>query len=78
MRPYSNDLRERVINDIDAGISIRKAAVKWHISPRVISQWLKRYRETGSYSPVKGNRGVRPKLIEYRELLKTLLRNVRI
>jgi transposase len=47
-RPYSNDLRARVIEDIEAGASRREAAERYELSPSVVVIWAQRWRETGS------------------------------
>jgi transposase len=45
-RPYSRDLRERVIESIEAGVSRREAAELYGISPSVVVIWVQRW--TGS------------------------------
>jgi len=47
-RPYSNDLRARVIEDIEAGASRREAAERYQLSPSVVVIWAQRWKETGS------------------------------
>ena len=47
-RPYSDDLRARVIEDIETGASRREAAERYGISPSVVVIWAQRFEETGS------------------------------
>ena len=47
-RAYSNDLRERVAATVAAGLSCRKVAELFRISPSSAVKWSQRYRQTGS------------------------------
>jgi transposase len=50
-RPYSNDLRARVIEAIEAGASRREAADRYELSPNVvvmIQRWNRSLRAYGS------------------------------
>jgi transposase len=47
-RPYSNDLRARVIEAIEAGALRREAADRYELSPSVVVIWAQRWEETGS------------------------------
>ena len=47
-KPYSKDLRERVIESIEAGASRREAAELYGISPSVAVIWAQRWKATGS------------------------------
>lgn len=49
MKPYSQDLRERVIAAFEAGEESQDAiAEKFGISPSTADKWWSRYRQTGS------------------------------
>lgn len=50
-RPYSMDLRERVVAAIEGGMSRRRAAAHFGVSYSVAIGWMKRLRETGSVAP---------------------------
>lgn len=50
-RPYSLDLRERVVAAIEGGLSRRQAAVHFDVSYSSAIEWMKRFRETGSVAP---------------------------
>lgn len=47
-KPYSDDLRARVIGDVVTGASRREAAEHYGISPSVVVIWAQRFEETGS------------------------------
>ena len=51
-KPYSLDLRERVVNACDAGLSSKEVAKKYSVSVSWVKGLLKRRRETGSIAPV--------------------------
>src|SRR5262245_18569368 len=44
-KPYSVDLRARVIEDVETGASRREAAERYGISPSVVVIWMQRYEE---------------------------------
>jgi transposase len=71
-RPYSNDLRARVIEDIEAGASRREAAERYELSPSVVVIWAQRWRETGSVA-AKPSGGSTSPLEEHAEFLLGLV-----
>lgn len=51
-RPYSMDLRERVVSAVnDEGLSRHEAATRFGIAPSTAVHWLKRSNTTGSVAP---------------------------
>ncbi|MGY5795369.1 helix-turn-helix domain-containing protein, partial len=52
-RPYSNDLRERVVAAVVDGQSCRVVAERFDIAVSSVVKWSQRYRTTGSVSPGK-------------------------
>jgi transposase len=48
MRPYSSDLRERVISSLEAGRTCRETAALFGVSVSSVVKWSQRYRATGS------------------------------
>jgi transposase len=50
---YSMDLRERVIEDVDAGLSSKELAARYHVSRAWVDALKQRRRETGSIEPLK-------------------------
>jgi putative transposase len=53
VKPYSIDLRERVVKRAAAGESIRAIAAAFEISPSAVSKWSGRKRTTGSVAPAQ-------------------------
>jgi transposase len=63
MKPYSQDLRERVVQACDAGTQTQtQIATLFGVSTAWIRRLLQRRRETGSYAALPWNGGPRPKL----------------
>jgi len=50
-RPYSDDLRERVLLSVWSGEAIRGVATRFGVSPSFVSKLGSRYRRTGSLAP---------------------------
>ena len=62
-KPYSGDLRERVVAAIKTGgLSCNRAAKQFGIAASTAINWMRRQRETGSVAPGKIG-GYRPKSI---------------
>lgn len=51
MRPYSNDLRGRVVAAMEGGMSCRAAGERYGVAPSTAGNWHRLYRATKSYSP---------------------------
>jgi transposase len=51
MKPYSKDLRLRVLAAVDAGSPREEVAKTFSVSVPTIKRWLKRRRETGDVEP---------------------------
>jgi putative transposase len=47
-KPYSEEFRTRVIEDVVTGASRREAAEHYGISPSVVVIWAQRFEQTGS------------------------------
>jgi putative transposase len=70
-KPYSIDLRERVVASVlKEGLSRNQAAKRFGLGISTAINWVRRFQETGSVAPGKIG-GYRPKAIvgEYREWL---------
>ncbi len=50
-RALSNDLRERVIDAVDGGMSRRAAAARFGVAVSTAIKWVRRWRESGSRRP---------------------------
>ena len=62
-KPYSMDLRERVVSAVDAeGMSRHEAAARFGIAVSSAIRWMARYRKTGSVAPSKIG-GYKPKTL---------------
>jgi transposase len=59
-RPYSDDLRERAIEEVKSGASRREAAEQLGVSPSAVIKWLQRWRETGSAAAKPSGGSVSP------------------
>jgi transposase len=57
-RPYSQDLRERVVGAVEAGASCHEAAAAFEVSVSSAIRWVARFRRTGSAAakPMGGKR----------------------
>ena len=72
-RPYSNDLRERVVRAHLDGEPIRSVAARFGVSVSSVPKWVARYRATGSVAPGQVG-GHRPWLLEpHRERVHALV-----
>jgi putative transposase len=58
-KPYSDDLRERVVNAVEhEGLSRRQAAARFEVGIKTAIDWVRQYRETGRLTalPMGGQR----------------------
>ena len=49
-KPYSEEFRSRVIEEVVTGASRREAAENYGISPSVVVIWTQRFEQTGSFA----------------------------
>lgn len=63
-RALSDDLRKRVIEAVEGGMSRRAAAERFGIGPSTAIKWVKRWRETGSRAPRRSGGDVRSHRID--------------
>lgn len=62
-RPYSTDLRERVVASVlEGGLSRHKAAAQFAVGVSTVIGWVQRYQATGSVAPGQMG-GHKPKAI---------------
>ena len=52
-KPYSDDLRARVVEEIEQGATREEAAERFGVSLSSVGRFLRLERETGSISPAK-------------------------
>ena len=75
-RPYSIDLRERVLRRVEKGETIRSVAEAFGISPSCVSKWGRLKRSTGDVAPGKYGGHKKPTLSgEIAEWLRTRMRS---
>ena len=51
-RPFSNDLRHRVVTAVDRGLSCRSAAGRFGIAASTAIKWVEQWRLTGDFQPL--------------------------
>ena len=68
-RPYSNDLRERVVFAVTGGESCRAVAARFGVAVSSVVKWSQRYRRTGSVAPDKMGGYRRRVLAPHREFI---------
>lgn len=73
-RPYSNDLRERVVSAVEAGASCRVVAARFGVAVSSVVKWSQRYRATGSVAPGKVGGHRRRVLEPHRALIEELIK----
>ena len=58
-KPYSYDLRKKIIEYVKEGNSCNKAASKFEVSGNAVRSWYKRYKDEGHYiaKKVGGKKG---------------------
>jgi putative transposase len=62
-KPYSMDLRERVVASVErGGLSRNEAARRFGVGISTVIHWVRRFRETGSVAPARIG-GYKPKAI---------------
>jgi transposase len=71
-KPYSIDLRGRVIEEVETGASRREAAERYGLSPSVVVIWVQRLEETGSVA-AKPSGGSTSPLEKHAEFLLALI-----
>ena len=68
-KPYSNDLRTRVVLAVRSGETCRSVAKRFGVSVPSVVKWSQRYRVTGSVSPDKMGGYRRPLLDPHRDFI---------
>jgi transposase len=52
-KPYSLDLRERVVASLESGLSTRQAAARFSVSVAAVGEWGRLKRSQGDVRPAK-------------------------
>lgn len=71
----SVDLRTRVMDDLDRGMSADAVAAKYSVSTRTVFAWKALREETGDIVPRHGKTGPKPKLGPHRDAITQAIRN---
>jgi len=74
MKPYSMDLRQRVLADSDAGLPTKAVADKYRVSTAWVRRLKQRRREDGSIAPRTATPGPAPALAAHHDRLRALAR----
>ena len=72
-KPYSDDLRERVVAATQDGATVREAAAVFAVSESSVVKWSQRFRATGSAAakPMGGDQ--RSKLTAHRQTVLAII-----
>ena len=71
--PLSRDLRERIVQAVEGGSSMRGAAARFAVSASSAIRLMARVRSTGSVAPARYGGHRRPLLAPHEELLRALV-----
>ena len=69
-RPYSTDLRERVVAAVENGETCRVVAERFGVAVSSVVKWCQRYRQTGSVEPSQMGGHRPPVLSPHRDLVQ--------
>lgn len=72
-RPYSVDLRPRIVRAVEAGLSRRAAAAKFAVSVSCVVKLMQRWRDKGTLEPERIGGGKRSTLAAHGERVQALL-----
>jgi transposase len=72
-RPYSVDLRQRVVRSVEGGTSRRATAAKFEVSVSFVIKLCQRWRQRGTVAPDRLGGGRRSPLAAHAERLPALL-----
>jgi putative transposase len=71
--PLSRDLRERIVEAVEGGSSMRGAAARFAVSPSSAIKLMARVRATGSLAPARYGGHRRPLLAPHEAVLRALV-----
>jgi transposase len=74
VKPYSIDLREKVVNAYNSGnISVRKLAINFGVGKAFVQKMLRQYKEDGHVNPGKQGTNKKAVLADYSNQLIALV-----
>jgi transposase len=68
-KPYSIDLRERVVAAVRSDATCREVAARFGVAVSTVVKWSQRERETGAVTPGKMGGHRKPVLVPHRDWL---------
>jgi transposase len=74
MKAYSLDLRERVLNDLDAGMKTSQVATKYSVSPAWVRRLKQRRAATGQIVPKQQRHGRVSSAVKYADAIREAVR----
>ena len=72
-KPYSMDLRERMVRAVKGGRSRHEVARIFGVSPSCVIKLMQRYRETGAVEPAKFDGYKKPILTAHEDKVRKLV-----
>jgi len=72
-RPYSEDLRERIVRTVDSGLSRNAAAKQFDVSISFVVKLMQRWKQRGTIKADKYGGWKKPKLAPYGERIRALV-----
>lgn len=72
-RYYGLDLRQRVVDAIEAGMSARSAAARFSVAPSTAIKWHRRWREEGCVAPAPQGQPPGSKLDDHEAFILALV-----
>ena len=73
-KPYSDDLRERVVRAVEGGSSRREAAGQFDVSVSFVVKLMQRFQATGSFKPGDFGGHKEPKLAQHETVVRELIK----
>jgi len=73
MNPIPTEMRKRILDDLNSGMTWTATAEKWSISQSFIAKLKRQIQDTGSIEPIKPKTGPTPKLEPHYELLQKIV-----
>ena len=73
-KPYSDDLRERVVSAVEGGSSRHGAAGQFAVSVSFVIKLMQRFHATGSFKPGDFGGHKEPKLAQHEAVVRELVK----
>lgn len=71
--PLSNDLRKRLIQNVESGMSARAAGRKLDIVSSTATRIVKDWRDRGCYAPLPMGGALKPRLEEHADFIEAMV-----